>query len=61
MLPSKTNNVPLLSFLPLQLLQDEIMRLRGQLEEQDHYIRQLKQQRLDDYVRFDKRIADLQN
>lgn len=46
-------------FYQLQILQDEMMRMRGQTEEQAHQIRQLKQQRLDDYIAFDKRIADL--
>ena len=46
-------------FYQLQILQDEMMRMRGQIEEQAHQIRQIKQQRLDDYLAFDKRIADL--
>jgi len=47
-------------FYQMQIFQDEMMRMQGQLEEQSHQIRQLKQQRLDDYVSFDKRIAELQ-
>lgn len=43
----------------LQLLQDEMMRMRGMLEEQQHQILQLKQQRLDDYVNLDKRLTEL--
>lgn len=46
-------------FYQLQILQDEVMRMRGSLEEQAHQIQQLKQQRLDDYVNLDKRIAEL--
>jgi tol-pal system protein YbgF len=46
-------------FYQLQLLQDEVMRMQGLLEEQAHEIRVLKQQRLDDYVNLDKRIAEL--
>ena len=37
-------------FYQLQLLQDEMMQLRGAIEEQQHQIQQLKQQRLDDLV-----------
>ncbi len=46
-------------FYQLQLLQDEMMQLRGILEEQQHVIRQLKQQRLDDYLNLDRRISEL--
>lgn len=46
-------------FYQLQLLQDEVMRMQGMIEEQAHEIRVLKQQRLDDYVNLDKRIAEL--
>ncbi len=46
-------------FYQLQILQDEMMKMRGQMEEQAYQIRQLKQQRLDDYIAFDKRIASL--
>ena len=38
-----------------------MMLMRGQIEEQAHQIRQLKQQRLDDYVAFDQRISNLQS
>lgn len=41
----------------VQLLQDEIMSLRGLIEEQAFEIRRLKQQRLDDYLDLDKRIT----
>ena len=46
-------------FYQLQMLQDEMMRMRGQLEEQEHAINQLKQQRLDDYLSFDQRLTAL--
>ena len=46
-------------FHQLQLLQDEVMQLRGIVEEQQHLVRQLKQQRLDDYLSLDKRISEL--
>ena len=43
----------------LQMLQEEIMQMRGMLEEQQHELNVLKQQRLDDYVNLDKRISEL--
>lgn len=43
----------------LQLLQSEVLSLRGQLEQQQHEIKRLKQQRLDDYLDLDKRISEL--
>lgn len=46
-------------FYQLQLLQDEVMRMQGLLEEQAHELRVIKQQRLDDFVNLDKRIAEL--
>jgi len=45
----------------IQLLQDEIMTLRGLLEEQAFDIKRLKQQRLDDYLDLDKRITALES
>lgn len=52
------NNVAEL-FYQIQVLQQEMLELRGQVEEQSHLIKQLKQQRLDDYVDLDRRIAAL--
>lgn len=46
-------------FYQLQLLQEEVMQLRGMLEEQQFEIRKLKQQRLDDYLSLDQRISAL--
>jgi tol-pal system protein YbgF len=46
-------------FYQLQLLQDEVMKLRGVVEEQGEELRQLKQQRLDDYISLDRRIGAL--
>lgn len=43
----------------LQLLQEEVMKMRGMLEEQQHELRVLKQQRLDDYVNLDKRLSEM--
>jgi len=42
----------------LQILEDEVMKLRGVLEEQQHQLQQLKQQRLEDYQSLDKRISE---
>lgn len=41
------------------LLQDEVMKLNGMVEELSEQLRQLKQQRLDDYIGLDKRITAL--
>lgn len=46
-------------FYQLQALQQEVQNLRGLVEEQNHLIQTLKQQRLDDYVDLDRRIASL--
>ncbi len=46
-------------FYQLQLLQDEVMKLRGIVEEQGEQLRQLKQQRLDDYISLDRRISGI--
>lgn len=43
----------------LQLLQEEVLQLRGQVEEQSHELKKLKQQRLDDYLDLDRRISEL--
>lgn len=40
-------------------LQDEVLKLNGIVEEQAEQIRQLKQQRLDDYISLDKRLTAL--
>ncbi len=45
--------------LQLQVLQTEVMNLRGMVEEQAHHIEQLQQRRLDDYVDLDRRISEL--
>lgn len=44
-------------FAEVQSLREEVMRLNGLVEEQQYHIERLKQQRLDDYVDLDKRIA----
>jgi tol-pal system protein YbgF len=40
-------------------LRDEVQQLRGLVEEQGEELRQLKQQRLDDYIGLDRRITAL--
>lgn len=42
----------------LQLLQREVMTLRGQMEEQGHQLRQLKEQSLERYVDLDRRFSE---
>ncbi|MCW8194667.1 tol-pal system protein YbgF [Proteobacteria bacterium 005FR1] len=46
-------------FYQLQILQQEVQTLRGQVEEQAYQLQQLKQQRMDDYVDLDRRISEL--
>ncbi|WP_372758607.1 tol-pal system protein YbgF [Litorivivens sp.] len=41
----------------LKMLQNEMMELRGIVEEQGHELRTLKQQSLDRYIELDRRIA----
>lgn len=43
----------------LQALQQEVLELRGQLEQQTYELKRLKQQRLDDYLDLDKRVSVL--
>jgi tol-pal system protein YbgF len=43
-------------YYQVQQLQQEIMLLRGQLEEQSYRIRKLEKQRLEDYQNIDKRL-----
>ncbi len=44
-------------FYQFQTLQQEVMMLRGLVEEQAFEIKRLKQQRLDDYLDLDRRIS----
>lgn len=46
-------------FYQMQLLQQEVLELRGLLEQQSFEIRQLKQQRLDDYLDLDRRLSQV--
>ncbi len=42
----------------LQQLQQEIMELRGQVEEQSYRVRRLEKQRLEDYENLERRLRD---
>ncbi len=44
----------------VQQLQDEVRALRGQVEQQDHRIRQMERQQLDRYRDLDRRITSAQ-
>ena len=44
-------------FYQLQLLQEEVRQLRGQMEDQAYQLRQLKQQSLERYVDMDRRLS----
>lgn len=46
-------------YYQMQVLQQEVLALRGLVEEQTYQIKQLKQQRLDDYVDLDRRLSKL--
>ena len=48
------------SFLQMQRLQSEVQMLRGLLEEQAEKIRRLEQQRFDDFVTIDQRLAAIE-
>ncbi len=43
----------------LQLLQQEVLQLRGMVEQQAFEIKKLKQQRLDDYLDLDRRLSQI--
>lgn len=44
-------------YYQFQVLQQEVQQLRGMVEEQNHQIKKLKQQRLDDYLDLDRRLS----
>ena len=44
-------------YYQLQLLQQEVMELRGQMEEQAYQLRQLKEQSLERYLDLDRRLS----
>ncbi|GMG87256.1 tol-pal system protein YbgF [Biformimicrobium ophioploci] len=47
------------AYYQMQVLQQEVLQLRGMVEELAHEVKRLKQQRLDDYMDLDRRIARL--
>lgn len=53
-----TNNAAEL-FYQFQVMQQELLELRGLVEQQANEIKKLKQQRLDDYVDLDRRIGNV--
>lgn len=46
-------------YFQLQMLQQEVQELRGLVEQQSFELKQLKQQRLDDYLDLDRRLSQL--
>ncbi|MFK7733066.1 MAG: tol-pal system protein YbgF [Pseudomonadales bacterium] len=46
-------------FFKIQALEQEVMGLRGQVEEQAHQIKKLSKQRREDYIDLDKRISNM--
>ena len=54
---SAENNQLSEMYFQVQMLLQEIQQLRGTVEELDHQVKQLKQQRLDDYLDLDRRIG----
>ncbi|GLS25433.1 tetratricopeptide repeat protein [Marinibactrum halimedae] len=57
--PPKPVNASTDLFYNFQLLQQEVLELRGLVEQQAFEIKRLKQQRLDDYMDLDRRVSDL--
>jgi len=47
--------------IQVQELQDEVRTLRGQLEEQDRELENLKRRQRDQYLDLDKRLSDMRN
>lgn len=46
-------------FYQLQLLQQEVMQLRGQVEEQSYQLQQIKNQSMERYIDLDRRIGEI--
>ncbi|MFL0811628.1 MAG: tol-pal system protein YbgF [Agarilytica sp.] len=46
-------------YYQMQLLQQEVLQLRGLVEQQSFELKKLKQQRLDDYLDLDRRVSQL--
>ncbi|MDO3388817.1 YbgF trimerization domain-containing protein [Gilvimarinus sp. SDUM040013] len=57
--PAQEVNQQVELYYQLQTLQQEVMNLRGLVEEQAFELKRLKQQRLDDYLNLDQRISAL--
>lgn len=55
--PPSEQNLQVEMYQQLQTLQQELMELRGIVEEQGHQLRTLKQQSLDRYIELDRRLA----
>lgn len=56
---AKPNNSSAEMYYQMQVLQQEVLQLRGLVEEQAFEIKKLKQQRLDDYLDLDRRVSQL--
>jgi tol-pal system protein YbgF len=56
---AQSTNSSFQEFNELQNLREEVMQLRGLVEELSHQIKVLKQQHMDDYIDLDGRIANL--
>ncbi len=54
------SNINAQLYLQLQRLQAEVQLLRGQVEDQGQLIKQLEQQRFDDFVALDQRLVRLE-
>ena len=48
-------------FYQMQQLQQEVLTLRGMVEQQSNEMKRLKQQRMDDYLDLDRRISSASN
>ena len=57
--PAPINNSQGEMFYQMQLMQQEMMQLRGLVEEQAHMVSQLKKQSMERYIDLDKRISGL--
>lgn len=53
------SNLQTQMYFQLQSLQEEVLELRGMVEQQANQIQRLKQQRMDDYLDLDQRIGEL--
>lgn len=53
------NNVQGELFYQLQLLQQEVMQLRGAVEEQAYLLKQMKTQNMERYIDLDRRVGEL--